>query len=320
VTGTQASLSYTNAQGAVVTAYSATNDFTNAIPGIDLKVTSTSASGYTVSVASDPTQAEAAINTFIKAYNAAIVELNKDTVAPTVSAGTDASDGISQSSSSGGGVLYGNYQISGLRDTLVNLVSGFIPTGSTSYNSLQSVGILLDTASQEVGVDSADSTDSSDSKDSANSANNSFTVNSTSGQLQALDTTAFEAAYAADSASVSNLFTTIPKLSGTQAGAQPVLGATYGFAYLLGSQLANVDGLSTFLQGSVITPADLSNILLENISDSNNKQIDSLQQQISIINREATQQADNLRQQFTASESQIAELQALQSQIAAIGH
>ncbi len=42
-------------------------------------------------------------------------------------------------------MLYGNYQISNLRDQLVNLVSGFIPNGSNSYNSLQSVGVLLDT-------------------------------------------------------------------------------------------------------------------------------------------------------------------------------
>jgi hypothetical protein len=45
-----------------------------------------------------------------------------------------------------------------------------------------------------------------------------------------------------------------------------------------------------------------------------------LQQQISLINREATQQADSLRAQFSASESQIAQLQALQAQISAIGH
>jgi hypothetical protein len=39
-----------------------------------------------------------------------------------------------------------------------------------------------------------------------------------------------------------------------------------------------------------------------------------------LIKREATQQADALRLQFSASESQIAQLQALQGQIAAIGH
>jgi flagellar capping protein FliD len=64
----------------------------------------------------------------------------------------------------------------------------------------------------------------------------------------------------------------------------------------------------------------LNSVLLTSITDSNNQQITSLLQQIALVNREATQQADNLRAQFSASESQIAQLQALQSQIAAIGH
>ncbi len=324
--GTQASLTYTNLQGQTNTVYSQTNDFTSAIPGIDLNINTSSPAGftgtfYTVNVASDPTTAEAAINTFIKAYNAAIQTLNEDTVAPTVQAGTDATTGTSSATSSGGGVLYGNYQISGLRDQLVNLVSGFIPSGSTSYNSLQSVGVELDTNSQAVGTAAdSDSSTGSSTSDDTNSANNSFTVNATSGQLQALDTTTFAAAYAADTQAVQNLFTLSPKLSGTQAGSQPVPGASYGFAYLLGSSLSNIDGLTTFLANSAITPDSLSNVLLSSVVDSNNQQIDSLQQQISLINQEATQQADNLRTQFTASESQIAELQALQAQIAAIGH
>jgi len=322
--GTQASLVYTNQQGVETTVFSATNDFTNAIPGIDLNVgTSGGSFGstlYTVTVASDPTQAETAINAFITAYNAVLVVLNKDTAAPTVQAGTDATTGTSTSSSAGGGVLYGNYQISGLRDQLVGLVSGFIPSGSQAYNSLQSVGILLDTNSQEVGADSDDSTDADTSKDTTTGANNSFTVNATSGQLQALDVTSFAAAYANDSSAVANLFTLAPQLSGTQADAPPVAGATYGFSYLMGSTLANIDGLASFLNNAVVTPDNLANVLLTNITDSNNQQIDSIQQQIAIINKEATQQADNLRTQFTASESQIAELQALQSQIAAIGH
>lgn len=324
--GTQASLTYTNSLGQTQTVYSATDDFTNAIPGIDLKINTSSPASlpagsqyYTVSVASDPTQAEAAINQFITAYNAAIVELNKDTAAPKVTPGTDSTTGVASATSNGGGILYGNYQVSSLRDQLVSLVSGFIPSGSTAYNSLQSVGITLDTNSQEVGTDSTDSSDSSDSKDTT-SNNNSFTVNATSGQLQALDTTQFAAAYAADSSAVANLFTLFPKLTGTQAGAQPVSGATYGFAYLLGSTLANIDGLTTFLTNHVVTPDNLSNVLLTQLTDSNNQQIDSLQSQINLINQEATQQADALRAQFTASESQIAELQALQSQIAAIGH
>jgi flagellar hook-associated protein 2 len=319
VTGTQASLTYTDSQG-IHTVYSANNDFTTAIPGIDLDITSSTTTPYTVTVAADPTKAEAAINTFIKAYNAAIDELNKDLVAPTVTAGTDASTGTSTSTSGAGGVLYGNYQISSLRDQLVNLVSGFVPTTSQAYNSLASVGILLDTSSQTVGASDADSdSTSSSTSDNTNSANNNFSVNATSGQLAALDTTAFEAAYASNSSAVSALFTQAPTLTGTT-DPQPVAGSSYGFAYQFGSELANVDGLSTFLKNGVITPQDLSSVLLTSVTDSNNQQIDSLEQQIALINQEATQQADSLRAQFSASESQIAELQALQGQISAIGH
>ena len=323
IAGTQASLTYTDAQGQH-TVYSATNDFTSAIPGIDLNINTSSPSSlpagsvyYTVSVAADPTKAETAINTFIKAYNAAIAELNTDTVAPTVTAGTDATTGTSQSSSSAGGVLYGNYQISGLKDQLVNLVSGFIPSGSNAYNSLQSVGIQLDTNSQTVGTSDADST--TDANGVSNS-DSSFSVNATSGELAALDTTQFEAAYSANTIAVQNLFTLSPTLSGTNANAPPVAGSGYGFSYLLGSTLANIDGLATFLNNSVITPDSITNALLTSITDSNTQQIDSLQQQITLINNEATAQADSLRAQFSASETQIAQLQALQGQIAAIGH
>jgi flagellar hook-associated protein 2 len=324
IAGTQASLTYTDVTGQH-TVFSSTNDFTSAIPGIDLNITASGGSSapgaptfYTVNVASDPSQAETAINAFIKAYNVAISTLNADTVAPTVTAGSDATTGTATSSSSAGGVLYGNYQISGLRDQLVNLVSGFIPSGSSAYNSLQSVGIELDTNSQTVGTTDAD--DTTDSTTGASKSDSSFTVNATSGELSALDTTAFEAAYAANTTAVQNLFTLEPTLNGTQAGAQPVVGSNYGFSYLLGSTLANIDGLATFLTGSVVTPDNLSNVLLTSITDNNDQQIDSLQQQIALINTEATNQADQLRAQFTASETQIAELQALQGQIAAIGH
>jgi flagellar hook-associated protein 2 len=321
IAGTQASLTYTDQSGEH-TVFSATNDFLTAIPGIDLKVTnsggSASSTFYTVTVAADPTKAEAAINTFIKAYNAAITELNTDTAAPTVSAGTDATTGTSSSQSTGGGVLYNNYQVSELRDQLVSLVSGFVPSGSNAYNSLQSVGIQLDTSSQTVGTTSDD--DSSSSTQDSGSANNSFSVNSTSGKLAALDTTTFEAAYASNPSAIQSLFTLAPKLTSSNAGAPPVPGATYGFSYLLGSALANIDGLATFLTNSVITPDNLASVLLTSLTDTNNQQIDSLQQQITLINNEATNQADSLRQQFSASEAQIAELQALQGQIAAIGH
>lgn len=323
--GTQASLTYTDSQGSHKV-YSATNDFTSAIPGIDLNITTSSPASlpagstfYTVTVAADPTTAEKAITAFLKAYNSAIRELNNDTVAPTVSSGSDATTGTATASSAGGGVLYGNFQISGLRDQLVNLVSGFVPTGSASYNSLASVGLKLDTSSQVVGSSNDSDDDSSSTKDTTNGANNSFAVTATSGQLAALDVTAFEAAYSSNTTAVQALFTAQPQFTNPNTHT-PAANSSYGFAYQFGAVLANTDGLATFLKGNVLAPNNLANVLLTSITTSNNSQITSLQQQIDLINREATQQADSLRLQFSASESQIAQLQALQGQIAAIGH
>ena len=328
--GTQASLQYT-ANNTQYTVYSSTDTFSNIVPGFSLDVTNSSPSSfagggstyYTVSVASDPSQAETAINAFIKSYNAAITELNKDLTAPTVSAGQTDSSGVSTSTSSGGGILYGNFEVEQLKNQLVSLVSGFIPSGSNAYNSLSTVGLQLNTASQTVGEqsDSSDSTDSTDSSDSSSSGGALTVSGGTDGTLAALDTTTFEAAYAANTSAVQALFTlTPPTGSSTNLNSGYGAAASSGFAYQLGSFISNSNGLTTFLQNSAITPADLSNITLSNLLDVNNSQIDSIDQQITTITQEANNQADQLRAQFSASESQIAQLQALQQQIAAIGH
>ncbi len=92
--GTQASLTYSNAQG-THTVFSATNDFTNVIPGIGLTIDSSSPASlpagstyYTVTVAPDPGAAEKVIDGFITAYNALIKTLNADTRTPSVSNGS----------------------------------------------------------------------------------------------------------------------------------------------------------------------------------------------------------------------------------------
>jgi flagellar hook-associated protein 2 len=329
--GTQASLTYT-ANNVTNTVYSSSNTFSNVVPGFSLTVTNSSPSTlpadstyYTVSVASDPTQAESAINTFIKAYNAAITELNKDLAAPTVTAGSTSSDGLSTSTSSGGGVLYGNFEVEELKNQLVSLVSGFIPSGSNAYNSLSTVGLNLNTASQTVGEQS-DSSDSIDSTDSDSTSGGALTISGgTDGTLAALDTTTFEAAYAANTSAIQALFTLTPPSSPNNSQSYDFnsgygSSASAGFAYQLGSYISNINGLTTFLQNSAITPTDLSNVTLTTVLDANNQQIDSIEQQITTITQEANNQANQLRAQFSASESQIAELQALQQQIAAIGH
>lgn len=321
-TGTQASVTYTNPSGVQQQVFSSTDSFNNVIPGFTLNVTSSGGAPgstfYTVNVASDPTQAESAINKFITAYNAAITEINKDTVAPTVSASTG-SNGTAQSSSSGGGVLYGNFDIENLKTQLVNLVSGFVPSGSQDYNSLASVGLVLSTASETLGVKD----DSNDTTDAAQQADdNANTYTTANGLLSALDTTTFEAAYAANTTAVSNLFTLVPPGVTTNGNTSTAYNAdaSQGFSYLFGNYLANVNGITTFLKDTALTPGDLNAVLLTTVLDANNQQIDSLNQQIDTITSEANNQANSLRTEFASSESQIAELQSLQEEIAAIGH
>jgi flagellar hook-associated protein 2 len=297
-TGTQASLTYLGPTGAPVTVFSSTNDFTSVIPGIDLKVTSSTATPYTVSVANDPTTAEKAIGTFVTAYNLALDELNAATQPPQITTSINTSTGSQQSQqATGGGVLYKNFEVVNLRNQLVQIVSGLIPSGSTSYNSLQSIGLKLDTAAVSAGT--------TDSSDATNKTDDSSlqTLTSTSGRLQALDVTTFAAALAANQTAVQTLFTS----------------TTGGLAQSLGSQLTLATGLPTFLAHGIADSVPTQS-LLNTVEDSNQLQIDALTQQVNLINSEAVMQANELRAQFSASETQIAQLQALQSQIASIGH
>jgi flagellar hook-associated protein 2 len=297
-TGTQASLTYLGPTGAPVTVFSSTNDFTSVIPGIDLKVTSSTATPYTVSVANDPTTAEKAIGTFVTAYNLALDELNAATQPPQITTSINTSTGSQQSQqATGGGVLYKNFEVVNLRNQLVQIVSGLIPSGSTSYNSLQSIGLKLDTAAVSAGTtDSSDATNKTDDSSLQN-------LTSTSGRLQALDVTTFAAALAANPTAVQTLFTS----------------TTGGLAQSLGSQLTLATGLPTFLAHGIADSVPTQS-LLNTVEDSNQLQIDALTQQVNLINSEAVMQANELRAQFSASETQIAQLQALQSQIASIGH
>jgi flagellar capping protein FliD len=198
----------------------------------------------------------------------------------------------------------------------VQLVSGFIPSGSSAYNSLASVGLKLDTASTTVGT--TDANDSSDSSDS-NQNDSNFTVNATSGRLAPLDVTAFEAAYAANTTAVASLFTNVPA-AGLNASQIAAGGVSYGFAYQFGTLLSGASGIATFLKNSAITPGGYQSSLLNSVIDSNDLEIKSLQSQVDTITKEANTQANQLRAQYSASETQIAELQSLQGEISAIGH
>ena len=261
---------------------------------------------YTVTVAQSSTSLISDINAFVKAYNAAINEINTASAPPVVSTqapGTPLASGTAQSNVTvPGGVLFGNDSVAEMKDQLVQMVSDLYQNGSTSYNSFASIGLQLDSS---VSVISSSSTagSSSDSADSSDSSGlQTQTFDGTSGQLQALDTSTFDTALAANPAAVQSLFT-------SDSG---VLGQ-------VGTYLTFVTGTPTSLGPNNPFLAQVPDTsLLQSIETSNSNQIDSINQQIAIINDEATSQANQLRAQFTASETLIAQLQQEQASLSSI--
>ncbi|HTJ27765.1 MAG TPA: flagellar filament capping protein FliD, partial [Candidatus Limnocylindria bacterium] len=308
--GKAAVIKYIDPAGNPQTKYSNSNDATNVIPGVDLKLlqsTPTGSNGFTVNVAQDTSTIEKSINSFVNAYNAVINEINTATAAPVEGSTTDSDTGQQVSGAiTGGGVLFNNQDVLSLRDSLVNYVSEMGLTNSTSYNSLTSIGLSLD-SSFTVGVAGSSGSSDSDSlsldaTDSADQTSLSTqTYDGTSGKLTALDTTTFEAALTADPTAVMQLFT---------AANNPIND--------LAVYLTTASGLPTALangaQAGTVPPESLFAELTAETHD----QIDSLQQQIALVTNQANMQADQLRAEFTDSESQIAQLQAEQQSLGAL--
>jgi flagellar hook-associated protein 2 len=307
--GKAAVVTYIDPSGNTQTKYSNSNDVTNVIPGIDLKLlqsTPTGSNGFTVNVAQDTSTLESDINAFVTAYNAVIKEINAATVAPVVGSTTDSDSGQTVSGAiTGGGVLFNNQDVLSLRDQLVSYVSEMGLNNSNTYNSLASIGLSLDSSfTVDVAGSSTSSSDSVslDATDSADQTSlTTKTYQGTSGQLTALDTTKFEAALAANPTAVMQLFT---------AKNNPI--------YDLASYLTTATGLPTALangaQAGTVPPQSLFSELTALAHD----QIDSLQQQIALVTNQANMQADLLRAEFTDSESQIAQLQAEQQSLGAL--
>jgi flagellar hook-associated protein 2 len=250
--GTQASLTYSANSGPATTVFSDTNTFSNVIPGGTITVQQTSATPYTVNVSQDSTRLSAAVGSFVSAYDAAVGEIDSATAAPT--------------STQPGGVLYGNPDVSNIKNDLVGLASGLVPSNGTPYNSLSSVGLSL---SQSGSGD----------------------------QFAPLNTAALTSALAANPGAVANVFN-----------------GPNGVVNQLASYLTNATGTPTQLSSSIAGLSPQTS-LIQSIENGNTNSIGSLKQRIGQVEDSVNMQADTLRKQFTAAESQIVVYQALQSQI-----
>ena len=297
--GKSAHVQYVDNAGTTHDVYSNSNDVTNAVPGVDLKlqqaVDGTVVAPVTISVAQDSTALQTAIKNFVTAYNAVIDEINTATQAPVVGTTSNTATGQTQGTQlTSGGVLFNNFDVTNLRDQLVSLVTSLGSNGSASYNSLASVGLTLDSS---FSVDTA----ASDTQNTSTQSNVSTqTFDGTSGRLNDLNVNTLSAALAANSSAVAALFT----------GANSIVGQ-------IGSYLTTVSGLPTQLTGSLAGKIPAQS-LFSTLSSETNDQITSLQQQIKLVTDQANLQADELRAEFVNSETQIAQLQSMQSSLGAL--
>lgn len=300
--GSQAEVDILNPDATTSKYFSNSNTVTSAIPGIALNLQSNTNTPFTVTVAQSTTQLVNAVQNFTSVYNAVISEINAATAPPIVTSVQPGSNRTAQSV--GGGILYGNNNIQDVKNQLTQIVSGFLGSGN-SLNSLSQIGLSLTDSftTYTTGNNNNSLTGSSGGSPAGNSqpgaAVQQTTYQGTDGQLQQLDAAAFEKAFASNPNGVFSLLT-----------------GSNGLTSQLGAYLTGVTGAPTILnQGVVGTVPAVS--LINNYETTNTDAITNLQQQIQQLTDNANAQANNLRAQFTASESAIAELQAEQQQLAA---
>lgn len=288
--GSQASITFQDAGGASHTVYSNSNTVTTAIPGVQINLLANSASQFQITVGQDSSQVVTALNTFVSAYNAAISEINTATQPPVVLQTAGGSTiGAPPSTPVGGGVLYGNADVDAIKDQLVNMVTAYNPNNSAAP-SLSSIG--LDLTSQFAQL----TTTGSGSSSSAQKVTTQ-TLAGTDGQLQPLDVSKFQALFASNPTAVQSL------LSGAS-----------GMVTQMGTYLTDVTGLPTQTSTSILGSIP-SVSLIQGFENSNNSEVDSIQQQITQIQANANQQADALRAEFVQTETTLAGYQSLQQQL-----
>jgi flagellar capping protein FliD len=170
--------------------------------------------------------------------------------------------------------------------------------GSASYNSLQSIGLGLDTTHTvyQSNTDAQGGTvDSTSTGPIAASV-----VDGTDGQLLPLDVTTFTAAFAADPSAVASLFVSTSSTS------------TVGLTNQLGGYLTGVTGTPTSLVSGLVGSIPIVS-LIQNEENTGAAQIVSLNASIKSVTDKANAQADLLRAQATASEALVSKYQSEQA-------
>ncbi len=232
------------------------------------------------------------MNAFVSAYNAAINEINTSTAPPIVPS-TPLGTGVGAAAATpvAGGILYNNADVLSIKDELVQMVTAFDPNGG-AYSSLSSVGLDLTSSFTQLAQNS-----SSGDTGSSDQEITTQTFAGTDGELQPLNVQQLQAALASNPTAVQSLFN-----------------GPSGMVTQMGSYLTGVTGMPTdtanALLGTIPTVS-----MLQGFENTNNSQVQSLQQQVAQIQDNVNMQADALRAEFVQSETQISQYQSLQSQL-----
>jgi flagellar capping protein FliD len=303
IVGNQAYVSLVTASGALQTVYSNSDSIAGAINGFDFNVTGTTSTPFTVTVTQNADVAINAITNFVSLYNAALSEISIATAPPVVQQSGNATAGATSTSSvlSSGGVLYGDETVELISNELTQIVTGVLSNnGNTSYNSLESIGLSLD--SQHTQYQSNTDAYGGTVDSSASGPIATSTVDGTDGQFSPLDIGTFTAALAADPSAVASLFVSSSATS------------TDGLSNQLGAYLTGVTGsptsLVTGLIGSIPAVA-----ILQADENATTAQITSLNQSIKGNQDAANAQANQLRAQATSSEALISQYQSEQTYV-----
>ncbi len=294
--GTQAQLLIQNPNGKAQTIFSNSNTVTNAIPGVQINLIDSTTTPFSVTVAQNTSNLISAVNTFVSAYNAVQTEIANATQAPVI-APVQPGSNAQASAPVGGGVLWGNSSVQTLQYQLTDLVSGFFGSGN-SYNSLASVGLSLTDSFSVLTTSNNGQLNNGGQSTNSGSSVSQTTYQGTNGTLQALNETKFLDALTADPSAVQAVFQGSNSLTNN-----------------LGTFLTSVTGLPTLLNSGTVGNIPQTSVM-QGFENTTNDQITSLQQSIAQVTNNANQQANALRAEFVSSETQIAQYQALQSQLA----
>jgi flagellar hook-associated protein 2 len=292
--GTQATVTVVGPSGVTNTVYSNSNQVTNAINGVQLAIGQFT-TPYTITVGSDNSKLINALNTFVSAYNTAITEINNATIAPAVITPQTGSSTTPSSASVGGGVLW-NTDIQNVKDQLTSLVTGFFgSSGGLGYNSLSQIGLQLTDSFSTIST-AANGLQSSNPNQQVQTQQ----LQGTDGTFQALNVSTLTAALAANPTQVQAIFQGSNSLTSN-----------------MGNYLGLVTGLPTLLNSGTVGDLPVGGTaIIQGFENTNNDMISTLTDQIQRITDSANMQADQLRQEFTATEGQLAVYQSLQSQLA----